>query len=197
METEEPVLVVIAGANGAGKTFLAERLLAHTWLNGLSYINPDKIAQEKYGDWNSPDAIKKAADDAKELRERLLAEKKGLAFETVLSIDEKVDYIKRAKAAGYFVRLFYISTNDVRINAFRIMGRYLEGGHAVPIPKIAERMKKSIARCIVLAPLVDRLYVYDNSLEGQDPLLLFRASDGHIIKQYAEVPLWAENILKR
>jgi hypothetical protein len=33
------------------------------------YINPDIIAEEKYGGWNSREAIIKAANYAKEIRE--------------------------------------------------------------------------------------------------------------------------------
>lgn len=192
----KPVLVVIAGANGAGKTYLTEKLLAHKWLEGLFYINPDNIAQKKYGDWNSPEALKKAADEAKRLREDLLAKKKGIAFETVLSTQEKVSFIRRAKKAGYFVRFFYIGTADPQINASRIMGRYMAGGHAVPIPKILERAKRSLARCIEVAPIVDRFYVYDNSVDDRLPELLFRGTDSEI-KVYAEIPSWALRIYKR
>ena len=56
-ETEErprPKLIVIAGPNGAGKTTLTERALAHEWLEGCEYVNPDQIAQDAYGDWNDP-----------------------------------------------------------------------------------------------------------------------------------------------
>jgi len=39
----------------------------------------------------------------------------------------------------------------------------MNGGHDVPITKIISRFSKSISNCAVMATLVDRLYVYDNS----------------------------------
>ena len=65
----KPNLIVVAGPNGAGKTTITEKLLWHEWMDGCVYINPDVIAQEKFGGWNSQEAIIKAANYAQEIRE--------------------------------------------------------------------------------------------------------------------------------
>lgn len=106
----KPVLLVIAGPNGAGKTTVTARLRAERWSEGVEYLNPDEIARDRFGDWNSPEAIRKAADWTKLRREELLARGAGIAFETVLSTDEKIDFLARAKTAGYFIRVFFIAT---------------------------------------------------------------------------------------
>lgn len=147
MEPHKPVLIIIAGPNGSGKTTITKNVLRHEWVQGCVYINPDDIANEKFGDWNSPEAVKDAAIYATEWREQLMKEKKSMIFETVFSAEDKVDFVKRAKDAGYFIRVFFISTADPAINAKRITKRYLEGGHEVPIPKIISRYKKSILNC--------------------------------------------------
>jgi len=49
----KPNLIVVAGPNRAGKTTITEKLLRHKWMEGCVYINPDVIAQEKFGGWNS------------------------------------------------------------------------------------------------------------------------------------------------
>ena len=51
VDNPRPRLIVIAGPNGAGKTTLTERVLAHEWLEGCEYVNPDQIAQTVFGDW--------------------------------------------------------------------------------------------------------------------------------------------------
>jgi len=102
----KPRLIVVAGPNGAGKTSITEQLLRHEWMGGCEYVNPDFIAREKFGDWNSPDAVIKAAVFAEEVREQCLREGRSLAFETVLSMPDKIDFIQRAKQAVFFVRLF-------------------------------------------------------------------------------------------
>lgn len=53
----KPVLIIIAGPNSFGKTSVTTKILHHEWMEDAVYINPDVIAQEKYGDWNSKKAI--------------------------------------------------------------------------------------------------------------------------------------------
>ncbi len=132
----KPVLLVIGGPNGAGKTTVTARLRNEHWSDGVEYLNPDDVARDRFGDWNSPAAVLSAAQWTAQRREELLAARGGIAFETVMSTDEKIGFIARAKDAGYFVRLFFIATTDPRINSARIAGRVLAGGHAVPIDKI-------------------------------------------------------------
>ena len=59
-----PVLIVVAGPNGAGKTTLTREILNHEWIEGCVYVNPDEIAQDRFGDWNCPEAVLKAARQA-------------------------------------------------------------------------------------------------------------------------------------
>lgn len=196
MNLEKPTLIIIAGPNGSGKTSVTGKILEHKWIEGCTYINPDFIARDEFGDWNSPDAVVKAANRAAELREQCLKNKTGILFETVLSAPDKIDFIKRTKDAGYFIRLFFVGTDNPAINAGRIARRVMEGGQDVPITKIISRFSKSIANACIAASIVDRLYVYDNSVEFAEPKLLFRATDGKLEKTYCEVNLWAQNILK-
>ncbi len=197
-EGHAPLLIVIAGPNGSGKTTITSEVLASEWLEDAVYINPDIVAQEKFGDWNSPEAVREAALYCEQWRERCLANGESLIFETVMSAPDKIDFIRRAKQAGYFVRIFFISTANPTINAARIARRVMKGGHDVPIPKIISRYIKSIANCAEIAPEVDRLYVYDNSLEDVKAQPLFRLRDGDLGKLYVEsVPEWAKNILPK
>ena len=192
----KPVLIVIAGPNGSGKTSVTSKILHHEWLEDSEYINPDNVARDVFGDWNNQESVLKAANYCNEWRERCLAERKSHIFETVMSATDKVDYILRAKQAGFFIRLFFVSTESPTINAKRVASRVLNGGHDVPIPKIISRYDKAIANCIALAPYVDRLYVYDNSIEDEEARLLFRLSDGELAKRYVEgLPHWASTIL--
>ena len=193
-----PVLIVIAGPNGSGKTSVTSKILHHEWLEDSEYINPDNVARDVFGDWNDLEAVLKAANYCNDWREKCLAERKSHIFETVMSATDKIDYILRAKEAGFFVRLFFVSTESPTINAKRVANRVLNGGHDVPIPKIISRYDKSIANCIALAPYVDRLYVYDNSVENVDARIVFRMSNGEVVKSYTDdVPDWAKNILPK
>ena len=170
-------MIVIAGPNGSGKTSVTQKFLHHEWAEGTLYINPDEVAKDKYGDWNSPEAVLKAANYCAELRETCLSERKSFVFETVMSAEDKVAFIIKAKRQGFFIRLFFISTSHPSINA-------------------ARRYFKSIENCKTVAPIVDRLYVYDNSIDGEDAKLQFRLVNGELKKMYVtEVSEWAKILL--
>lgn len=195
VNNHRPVLIVIAGPNGSGKTTVTEQILRHEWMEDAIYINPDIVAQEQFGDWNSVEAVKKSIAYCEALREKSLAEGKSLIFETVLSRKDKVDYIRRAKAAGFFVRVFFVCTESPTINASRIARRVMQGGHDVPISKIISRYNLSVANCVEVARVVDRCYLYDNSAENCDARPLFRTVDGKVVKVYSgAIPEWAKII---
>ena len=194
---KKPVLIVIAGPNGSGKTSITSKILHHEWMEDSVYINPDIVAQERFGDWNSKEAVMQAVKYCEDWREHCLKEKQSLIFETVLSANDKVDFILRAKEAGFFVRLFFVCTNSPIINASRIAKRVMEGGHDVPITKVISRYQKSILNCKYLARKCDRTYLYDNSIDRADASPLLRFADGTIAKRYVEeLPEWAKQIIE-
>lgn len=192
----KPELIMIAGPNGSGKTSITQKFLHHEWAEGTVYINPDQVANEKFGDWNSSEAVLKAANYCEQWREQCLREKVSFVFETVFSAEDKIDFLIRAKEAGFFIRVFFISTSHPAINASRIAKRVMEGGHDVPISKIISRYTKSIINCETIARLVDRLYVYDNSVNDVDAQILFRLTCGKLEKMYVDdLPEWAKGIM--
>jgi predicted ABC-type ATPase len=193
----KPVLIVIAGPNGSGKTSTTRLVIKHEWAEQCVYINPDEIAQSKFGNWNDAEAVRSAVLFCEEWREQLLREHKDFIFETVLSSDGKVDFLKRAKEQGYFIRMFFICTASPTINAARIANRVMEGGHDVPIQKIISRYEKAIINAIKVAGFADRAYFYDNSVDNLNAQLLFRTVDGKFARQYTDIiPEWADKILK-
>ena len=131
-----------------------------------------------------------------QLREECLRQRRSLIFETVLSADDKLDYIRRAHETGFFIRVFFVSTNHPSINASRIARRVMKGGHDVPITKVISRYYKSILNCRRVSQVADRTYIYDNSIDNQEASLLFRMVDGKVYKQYTPtIPAWAETII--
>ena len=196
MTNRRPTLCVVAGPNGSGKTTTTIQLLNNEWAADSLYINPDNIAQEMFGDWNSPEAVLKAAEKATQMRYECLEQGRDFVFETVFSSPEKLEFLKKAKEAGFFIRFFYVCTSDPSINVTRITQRYLNGGHEVPISKVISRYYKSLLNAEEAIAFVDRAYVYDNSIDDQLPRLLYRTIDGELYKRYTEeIPNWAQTIV--
>lgn len=190
-----PVLIVIAGPNGSGKTSTTRLVIKHEWAEQCVYINPDEVAQSKFGDWNNTEAVRQAVEYCEDWRYRLVDEHKDFIFETVLSSVGKVDFLKYAKENGYFIRMFFICTESPTINAARIAKRVMEGGHDVPIQKVISRYQKAILNAIRVTQFADRAYFYDNSVDNQDAQIIFRTVDGVFFKQYvATIPQWAKVI---
>jgi predicted ABC-type ATPase len=153
-------------------------------------LNPDEVARDRFGDWNLAENVRQAAEWVAARREELLRSGESLAFETVLSMPDKLDFIGRARAAGYFVRSFFVSTSDPAINAARVARRVMEGGHSVPIDKIISRYARSMAHLPRLVRICHRTYVYDNSMEGTEARLVLRCVDGKLRKTYGDLPAW-------
>jgi predicted ABC-type ATPase len=194
---QKPKLIVIAGPNGSGKTTFTNQVLRHDWSEGCLFINPDEIAQNNFGDWNSHDAIIKAANRSKDLRETCLKERRSMLLETVFSAPDKLDFLRQAKEADFFIRFFFIGSDSPQINASRIARRVMAGGHTVPIEKIISRFAKSIANSAVAMTIADRAYAYDNSIDNRDPKKLFRTKSGIVFRIYPDLRLheWGQLLL--
>ena len=40
---KRPLLIIIAGPNGSGKTTITRRVIRHEWAESCAYINPDDV----------------------------------------------------------------------------------------------------------------------------------------------------------
>ena len=193
---KKPVMCIVAGPNGSGKTTTTEQLLKNEWGADSLYINPDNIAQKQYGDWNSADAVLKAAQTATEQRYECLSNGTDFVFETVFSSAEKMEFLRKAKDAGFFIRIFYVCTESPLININRIAQRYLNGGHEVPISKTISRYYSSLKNISEAIKIADRVYLYDNSTENAAPRLILRTTDGRIAKRYTDdLPEWVSAVI--
>ena len=67
----------------------------------------------------------------------------------------------------------------------------------MPISKIISRYYKSLNNAAEAIRIVDRAYLYDNSVENEAPKLLLRTVDGKLFRQYEEeIPRWARAVME-
>ena len=79
-----PVLHLLAGPNGSGKTTFYEQVLGP--VTGLPFINADVIARERWPD-SKVDRSYEAAKLAEQRRDELIAQQRSFIAETVFSHD--------------------------------------------------------------------------------------------------------------
>jgi len=160
--SDAPFLLVIAGPNGSGKSTLTN-FLSDLGYDFGTYINPDEIAAEI----DLPEAQRSlhAQSLADLARERCLAERISFSFETVMSHPSKLEFMSRARDAGYVVELFFVCTSDPAINVVRVRHRVHFGGHDVPQDRIFARYRRTLDLLPRAAVLSHRVRLFDNTAE--------------------------------
>ncbi len=123
------------------------------------------------------------------IRQKLLEKQVPFTFETVMSSEDKIEFLKQAKENGYRTYLYYVATIDPEINIHRIRERVRNGGHDVPKDKILSRYTRSLTLLWEAVRHSDRAFIFDNSsLEIE---LLAEITNGKILEIRSEnIPQW-------
>ena len=123
------------------------------------------------------------------IRQKLLKTGESFTFETVMSSPDKVEFLRRAKARGYRIYLYYVATEDPKINISRIQYRVRMGGHNVPKDKITSRYRRSLELLMDAIGYTHRAYIFDNS--GDQQVWIAEITDGKLLEMKTEnVPNW-------
>ncbi len=188
-----PVLVVIAGPNGSGKTTFYDTFIAPF---RLPYVNADLIAKElaanggKTGNYD-------AAKAAERKRRELLATKRSFCMETVFSdtVGGKRKFFRDAQKSGYGVLLIFIGLDHVETSRARVAQRVSAGGHAVPDRKIEDRFPRTLENLRKAIGFVDRAWLLDNSSFDEPFRPVAVCVAGETRQLFPPVPPWARSAL--
>ncbi|HEY0302355.1 MAG TPA: zeta toxin family protein [Rhizomicrobium sp.] len=199
--TDGPVLLIVAGPNGSGKTTLTRQLRADQVDLG-EYINPDDIAAALNGEYEARVAEAQRMADAR--RQDCLDRRASFSFETVMSHPSKIEVLKRARALGYFVLLFFVATESPELNVARVRQRVALGGHAVPEDRIVARYRRTMGLLPDAIANCDRVVLFDNSYRDEaggarlEPFCeIVRTAGKPSITRLVEgrIPNWADNLV--
>lgn len=127
-------LIIIAGANGSGKTTFSRHVLAAT---GFEFLNADEIEKEL--------GVSKL-QAGKEFFSRLdkfIETETSFVLESTLSGNYLVKAIEKAKQQGYATRLVYVFLGSPNDCIQRIKLRVKLGGHFVPDEDVIRRYYRS------------------------------------------------------
>ena len=157
-----PVVYIIAGPNGSGKTTFARQFLPQ-YVKCLEFVNADYLAEGL-----SPLAPDRAAIQAGRLMlariHTLVKSRKSFGFETTLAGKSYVNLIKELKTNGYRVHLYFLWLPRVSIALQRIAQRVRKGGHNIPNEVVRRRFKAGLSNLFsVYGPLVDSWTIWNAS----------------------------------
>ncbi len=124
------------------------------------------------------------------IRFEFLRLKISFTFETVMSHESKVEFLKTAQNYGFRTYLYYVATVDPLINIGRVKYRVNSGGHDVPEHKIKERYYRSLELLMSAIEVSNRAYIFDNSSDGQKASFIAEIENAEILKINPEVELF-------
>jgi predicted ABC-type ATPase len=205
--TARPVIYVLAGVNGAGKSSIGGHLLTRA---GLSWFNPDTFARELVAATGCDQTIANAAAWAEGQRRlgAALAAGHSYAFETTLGGRSVPARLKDA-ARTHDVLMWFCGLASPELHIARVQARVAVGGHDIPEAKIRERCTAAIENLIALLPDLAQVAVYDNSISAApgapipDPVRVAEIRAGCLVwpppddaAQLARTPDWAKPVLE-
>jgi len=191
---------MIAGPNGSGKTTLTDELRRRGFDLG-DYINADDIAAGLEGPY--PARVTAAQAEAEARRQACIAGRRNFSFETVMSHPSKIDLLRQARAAGFQVLLYFVSTEAPELNVARVRQRVALGGHPVPEDRIVARYARTMALLPDAVEQADRVVLFDNSTRAEArgpvilrPFLMFDAASPAAVRIEHPVPAWGGPVLE-
>ena len=162
-------IVIIAGPNGAGKTTFANEYLPRE-AGCPDFINVDLMAAGLSPFEPGRAAVRAGRLMVQEIRRRVRAGE-TFAFETTLAGLSYARQIPRWRAAGYEVKLIFLSLPSADLALARVAARVAQGGHNVPEETIRRRFDSGLRNFEnMYRPLVNSWALYDNS--GPTPRLM-------------------------
>jgi predicted ABC-type ATPase len=166
LSEQKPLLVVIAGPMGAGKTSLYDAHLKEAFPTLIPPISHQ--------------------------REAMLRKQRSFAVED-LAVDTEL--LESARDAGYATKVIFISTEDPNLNVGRILIRMARGGQSVPLSAIPESYEESMKSLPEARKHADDVLVYDNTPDGKGHRLVARFIAGELVKTTDTSPDWLKIVI--
>jgi predicted ABC-type ATPase len=184
-----PILYVIAGPNGIGKTTSSYDLVPAN----ISIINSDEISKEIRNVQQSTVNLQEYANhEAVRLMEEQREQRNSFAIETNLADVDTWKFLLKVQQTGYQLHILYLSTGNLETLNNRIRKRTLLGDHFVRPEIVEERYVNSLKLLDHYFEKADKLQLFDNS---QNPQLIGEISYGQIIFQEKSLPDWVTTYL--
>ena len=171
---DKPVLVILAGAPGTGKTTFYE--------SKLKAVFPTVLK-------GSSSPLEQAETNPE--RSRLQKEQQSFVYQNV-TVDPQI--IQDARKAGFEVKVIYIAAEDPNLNIGRVLLRVAQGGPFAPLGRVADDYAQGMRQLAEVKKLADDLMLFDNTNNGRGVRLVVHFQDGNLVKLARSVPKWAQKV---
>lgn len=185
---EQPVIYVLAGPNGIGKTTVNPFFIP----KGVPYINADDIARqlkERLGDISVQEL---ANAQALEQMNEFIAINADFAIETNLADQETWLFLKGLKASGYSIHLDFFCVSDVETCVNRVFNRVFQGGHFVQPEIVRLRYEAALRLLKLFKEVPNYLILSDNAA---DSIICAELKSGKLVFKLENAPEWVEVVL--
>jgi len=177
MNNEPPVMIAVTGANGVGKSTLAEKISKE---RGMKFICPD-VPQ---GESRHEETLALAAQH--------IARRESYAHDDVFRKTKVEQSMLKAKKAGYWIEAHIVLVSGPGTSIERVNIRGEKGGHWHSEEYIRKHYKEALRYGRRIArEIADEVHVYNN--EGQDIRKVMISRDNHL-EIIESIPPWIESI---
>jgi predicted ABC-type ATPase len=197
-----PLVVVLAGSNGAGKSTFYDAFLKSL---PLPFVNADRIAQElRTGARALPQQLLDLPPDraaqriADEERQAHIVLRRSFVTDTVLSdpVGAKIAMLNDARGRGFEVWLFFIGISSPELSRARVHERVsARGGHDVPAEKIRTRYRRTLANLPGAIAASSIAVLLDNDLAEAPYRFVALFERGTLVRASGIAAAWAKAVL--
>lgn len=174
------IYTIVGGVNGVGKSSFTGVLKSRTTDLGV-IVDVDKITAQMGG---------KALEGGKRairIMEDCIRDGVSFTQETTLSGHRPKAAAKRAKEAGYYIRLYYVGLDTAEESKRRIANRVARGGHDIDEADVERRFAGRWEALRAVLPFCDEAAFYDND-NGFVEVAAYR--NGELILEGDHRPRW-------
>lgn len=199
-----PVLIIITGSNGAGKSSIGPDYIPTKLRDSI--FDGDKLFMQKRGElWANgirPHkecrnlAFEIVTETFEKLVEDSLNNNADFVYEGHFTNEATWDIPKKFKARGYKIYLIFFGLTDTTLSETRVIGRTHEGGHYVDPFTVQSNFYGNLDKVDKYYSLFDSVRIFDTS--GVEHIELVKLKNGilHSAISSKELPAWFTENLK-
>jgi predicted ABC-type ATPase len=191
-----PVLHLIAGPHGVGKTTLYHYLVAPRY-PALPFVDVQAYSADQLQHLDDPQVRAVAARDWADAQwQALLRQRTSFVIETGFSHASRVALIGQARTLGFEVVLYAMGLDEPRKLLQRVNQRVREGGPAVPSHKLLARYARTLDNMRHAAFIVDLALLIDGcDADEGGPRLVATVMARQMQLHTVQRPRWVEKVL--